>query len=294
MKRIMTAPGSVGSPENKSGFTLLELLVVIAIVAILAGLLLPALGNAKAKGKTTTCLNNQRQLMLACLLYAGDYEDSFPYNLGAGQTKALVAQNKYLNWVNDVMSWGLDSDNTNTVLLTKGGLGPYCSGVGSIYKCPSDFVLEDIQRNAGWVSRVRSVSMNAMIGDAGAFSLTGVNTNNPSYHQFFRTFQVPDPAGIFVFTEEHPDSIDDGYFLNNPDVLQWRDLPASYHNGADNLAFADGHVERHEWLFSSTKPAARPDAAPLPFPIPPAQRADFDWLMERTSVEIESDSRPSW
>ena len=61
-----------------------------------------------------------------------------------------------------------------------------------------------------------------------------------------------------MLTEEHPDSINDGYFLNKPDSLQWMDLPASYHNGAANLAFADGHLETHKWRFASTKPPARP------------------------------------
>ena len=295
MKRTTLVPVSDGwrSRGINSGFTLIELLVVIAIIAILAALLLPALASAKAKGKATICLNNERQLILACLLYVEDHEDAFPYNLGANQIKRLAAQNRYWNWVNNVMSWELDSDNTNTFLLTLGGIGPYCSGVGSIYKCPSDDVLSDIQRQAGWTARVRSVSMNAMVGNAGDFSRTGTNTNNPSYYQFFTAAQVPDPSTIFVFIDEHPDSINDGYFLNNPDALEWMDLPASYHGGAATLAFADGHVERHQWLFGSTKPPSRPDAAQLPFAVPLTQRADFDWLMERTSIDRDSDIEPT-
>src|SRR5436853_6520191 len=119
MKRIRLTPGAKRARarlhEGERGFTLIELLVVIAIIAILAALLLPALGSVKARGKTTTCLNNQRQLILSCLLYVDDNDDSFPYNLGEDETKKLVAQGQYLNWVNNVMSWGLDSDNTNTV-----------------------------------------------------------------------------------------------------------------------------------------------------------------------------------
>jgi prepilin-type processing-associated H-X9-DG protein len=125
--------------------------------------------------------------------------------------------------------------------------------------------------------------MNAMVGDAGEISRSGSNTNNPYYRQFFRASQIHSPSRIFVFIEEHPDSITDAYFLNKPDRLEWLDLPASYHGGGANLSFADGHVETHRWLFPATKPPPRPDAAPLPLTIPPAEREDFDWLMARTS-----------
>ena len=179
------------------------------------------------------------------------------------------------------------SDNTNSALLTKGGIGPYTSRSAAIYRCPSDNVLSDLQSRAGWDKRVRSISMNAMVGDAGVFSTGGANTNNPDYKQFFKISQVPKPSRIFVFIEEHPDSINDGYFLNKPDSLGWFDLPASYHNGAANLSFTDGHVEAHRWLNASTKRPARPlGAQPLPSSVLPyAQRSDFNWLMDRTTID---------
>jgi prepilin-type processing-associated H-X9-DG protein len=140
--------------------------------------------------------------------------------------------------------------------------------------------------------------MNAMVGNAGQFTASGQNVNNPDYKQFFKLGQIPQPAQIFVFIEEHPDSINDGYFLNHVDTLRWQDLPASYHYGAANLAFADGHLERHKWLRASTKPPPQPDAAHLPYPAAPAQlsyseRADFDWLMARTTLEAALSPSPS-
>src|SRR5215218_7268170 len=145
-----------------SAFTLVELLVVIAIIAILAALLLPALAGAREKGKSTYCFNDLRQLGLALHVYAGDHDDALPPNMGPDGINDTVAKGEYRNWVNNVMSWALDSDNTNTTLLTTGGLGPYVGKVGRIYKCPSDTALSKAQRDAGWTERVRSVSMNAI------------------------------------------------------------------------------------------------------------------------------------
>jgi prepilin-type N-terminal cleavage/methylation domain-containing protein/prepilin-type processing-associated H-X9-DG protein len=273
-------------------FTLVELLVVMAIIVILAGLLLPALGSAKVKAKSISCLNNERQLALACQVYADEANDRFPYNLGAAEIRQAVAHNSFQNWSSTIMDWEVQnpdnpntSDNTNTVLLTKGGLGPYISRSAGVYRCPSDNVLSDLQVQAGWERRVRSISMNAMVGDAGVFSSGGSNTNNPDYKQFFKVSQVPKPSQIFVFIEEHPDSINDGYFLNKPDSSQWFDLPASYHNGGANLSFTDGHSEMHHWLYASTKKPARPGGAHLPSAILPNEARDFRWLMDRTTIE---------
>jgi prepilin-type N-terminal cleavage/methylation domain-containing protein/prepilin-type processing-associated H-X9-DG protein len=291
--------------RNEEGFTLIELLVVIGIIAILAGLLLPALSNAKVKAKSISCLNNVRQLGLACQLYVDESNDSFPYNMGASEIRQTVAQNLFLDWSSTIMDWEIQnpdtpntSDNTNIVLLTKGGIGPYTSRSSGVYRCPTDNVLSDLQIQAGWQNRVRSISMNAMVGDVGAFSKGGSNTNNPDYKQFFKGSQVPEPSQIFVFIEEHPDSINDGYFLNKPNSGQWFDLPASYHNGAVNLSFVDGHAETHLWLYASTKRPARPGGArPLPSAVPATQSDDYHWLMERTTVAkyaTQQEPAPTW
>jgi len=279
-------------------FTLIELLVVIAIIAVLAALVLPALSQAKARAQGIMCLNNTRQLLLAWHAYAGDHEDFLPYNLGmtAGGPRTP------LNWVNNVMTWGvsgpLDSDNTNLATITDASLGPY-SGSTGIYRCPADDILSADQRAAGWDARIRSYSMNAMVGDAGDFSTNGFNVNNPDYTQFFKITQIPQPADIFVFLDEHPDSIDDGYFLekvtetayassygspvNKSD--QWIDLPATYHNRATAFSFADGHSALRRWLQADTYRPPFPDAAGLPISIPAGAQQDFDWVVEHMSVD---------
>jgi prepilin-type processing-associated H-X9-DG protein len=230
--------------------------------------------------------------MLACLTYVQDGGDRLPYNLGRP-----AAGTNLLNWAAGVLDWDLTPDNTNGLLLANSALGPYAGRAGGVYRCPADYILSPLQRQAGWQYRVRSYSMNASIGDAGDFSTVGYNINNPGYVQFFKLASVPRPSNIFVFLDEHPDSISDGYFLNKVDEAtyqayggygsgdNWTRLPASYHNGAASFSFADGHAESHRWQDPATKPPPLPDAAGLPVAVPAGQTADFDWLAERMSID---------
>ena len=126
--------------------------------------------------------------------------------------------------------------------------------------------------------------MNAMIGDAGELTEYGVNENNPHYVQFFRITDIPQPSEIFVFVEEHPDSINDGYFINQFYLNKWIDLPASDHNGAAPFAFADGHARLRRWVDASTKQPAQPGAIVFPLAVG-AETTDLDWVMDRTSVK---------
>lgn len=265
-------------------FTLVELLVVIAIIAVLASILLPVLGQAKARGHSITCLNNERQLILAWKLYADENEDRAAPNFGKDQVKEEVANGTYRNWVNNVMDWTDNPMNTNTALLFAGGIGAYLSGVHNVYRCPSDYVLSEWQQQLGWRSRVRSYSMNLMVGDAGMFSASGANTNNPYYRQFFTTSEIPQPSDIFVFIEEHPDTLDDGYFLNKAYYSNWIDLPASYHIGGANVAFADGHVEHRKWLMGSTRWPAQANILSYPLLLTDGS-TDYSWVIRHMSIK---------
>ncbi len=281
---------------GERGFTLVEMLVVIAVISILAALLMPALSQAKARAQAIACMNNTKQLAVAWQVYAGDNAERLPYNLGLVGSSFRTD----LNWVNNVMTWDTSSDNTNLETLTKASLGSFVGGSTAVYRCPSDQALSSVQQAAGWTARIRSYSMNAMVGDAGSFSTNGFNVNNPGYKQFFKITQIPQPSGIFVFLDEHPDSINDGYFLNrapksyaaaaaSPSSFygKWTDLPASYHSGATSFAYADGHALLHRWQQTTTVPPALPNAANLPIAITSSSASaleDFHWVLEHMSV----------
>ncbi len=256
-----------GTPSGRCAFTLVELLVVLAVIAILAALLLPVLGNSKAKAQSAVCVNNLKQLKLAWLLYADDNSDLLVNNHGVPESLA-----RRQTWANNVQDWEASDDNTNLVYLTDSKLGPYANRSAQIYKCPAD------REPAPNGPHIRSMSMNAMVGNPGELT----NRFNPLYTQFFKKAQVPIPSGILVFLDENADSLNDGFFVNSLEENLWGNLPGSYHDGAANLSFVDGHVEHHRWQIPSTiRPVRRTrfdrfSASPL---------ADFDWLKARTSIK---------
>ena len=295
MSTIPQQANQGANAKRGRGFTLVELLVVIAIIGVLSAILLPAISKSRARAQGMFCLNNTRQLAVAWIMYADDHDGRLAYNLGLGSTPPAMAgigagSGMSANWVNNVVDWSAQNpDNTNASKLVETGLGPYMSRAASGYRCPSDNVLSPEQRQAGWNSRVRSYSMNAMIGDAGTFSATGDNQNNPDYQQFFKISAIPRSSDIFVFLDEHPDSIRDGYFLVRAEQHEWTDLPASYHNGAGSFSFADGHSELHRWRNKSTRVPAEPFAAHLPLQIT-GGLSDFYWVVSAMSVEKRSES----
>ena len=252
--------------RKESGFTLIELLVVIAIIGILASLLLPALTKSKAKAQGIACANNIRQLAAALSLYADDNADLLVNNHGVDETRA-----RRQNWANNVQDWSTSEENTNLTYLTGAKLSPFLSRATGVFKCPSDTSM------AACGPRIRSMSMNSLVGDPGVLT----NKFNPNLVQFFKTAELLSPALLYVFLDEHPDTLNDGFFMNRWDEYKWGNLPASYHNGAANFSFADGHVEAHRWVVPETVRPARQGGAGGAFAaVPPT---DFQWLKEHSS-----------
>ncbi len=289
-------------PGQRSGrraggfaFTLIELLVVIAIIAILAGLLLPALSLAKQKAQGVQCMNNLRQVMLSWKIYSSDNHDIYPPN--CDYTTTLP------NWVGGNLNYtgGADggTDDTNSALLidpSRSLLGPYMQNP-AVLKCPAD---SSLTQGGTGQPRVRSYSMSQAVGPTATGTVTDGShitghwlPGTPSGGIWWVYIKDADitsglsASDLWVLLDEHPDSINDAAFAVkmpvNPVDTHWIDKPAKFHNKSCGFSFADGHSEIHKWI--------KPDAIPnvtyqsiggIDLSVP--QNPDVMWVVRHTSA----------
>ena len=210
------------------GFTLIELLVVIAIIAILMAILMPVLKRAREQGKRAVCLNNLKQLMLAWILYADNYDgalvcgDSAEY--GYPNSDMYAPGGEHYNetpWV--LKDWQTDDMDVKRDAILNGALFPYCMNI-KLYKCPT-----------GLRGELRTYSM---LDSMNAIGWDAVRV------MFKMRDEITNPSRMLVFIDDGG-AVDShlGAWTNFANHAEWWDPPPIRHGDGTNVSFADGRSE---------------------------------------------------
>jgi len=227
-----------------AAFTLIELLVVIAIIAILAAMLLPALTKAKILAQKTYCMNNLKQVQLAWVMYSGDNDDRIvpvsnyvPSSVTDPKIQPSAAEAQLYPGNYTTASVG-----TNLLYGRLGLLYSYLKA-DAVFKCPAD------PKKTSFGDRtVRSYSVNGWMNPTASTLGSGYLHPTSTYQVFTKQAQIVHPTEIYIILEESPGTINDDWFVENPDTpTQWTDMPAAYHNRTSMIQFADGHAQNRKW-----------------------------------------------
>lgn len=284
----MHAPGA-----TSAGFSRLELLTTMLGVALLTALALPLTAGGTKSAHAALCADNLRRLARAMDLYTLD-QGWFPPNPDDGNTLPGFAWVPGQGGVGGAQEFHPDllKDRSRSLLW------PFLDADVPVFACPADdraglYQGTDPARRGTTVSAARSLALNVAVGTNPYGSVRRPtdgawldNNHAHVYGQRWRTYgrpeqvMAPSPANLFVFIEEDARSLNDGVFANGMQAEEWIDWPASRHDLAAHLTFADGHVETRRWADPRTLVENRVTRLRVPGSV------DWRWLSDRTSAPL--------
>jgi prepilin-type processing-associated H-X9-DG protein len=268
-KVIVLMKAKCSSKKSEAAFNLAELGVVIACAGILAMVVLPALAADKLQSASTGCLYNLRHLQTGGAMYAAENNNYLVPNAPLG-----TPPNEGWCDSRNGESWGNSIENTNPATYESALLWPYLGNNLSVFRCPGD----SVPSANGF--RLRSYSMNGQMGAV----YDGHIGYNPGYLTYSRVSDIirPTPANAFVFADESPDTINDGYLQIGANSPGFPDAPADYLEGGCGFSFADGHAEIHRWQTTALLIPVQPHFTGNNTSVG-SQNADWIWLIQHAT-----------